>query len=91
MVACGPRIDPRLRRLTRRLSRRGSLPIAEIHRSVGAYATRLALVRPSYEQTRILVNDARLQHLARRAAAELVRDVYFGVRPVRDLYPLLKE
>jgi hypothetical protein len=65
--------------------------IADIHRSVGEYAESIGVTRPSYEQTRVIVNDARLRHLATREAASLLLDVQFGVRPVTDLLQLLEE
>ena len=53
-----PRISPRLLDEIERLSRR-SAPIAEINRSVGRAAARLGLPKPSYEQVRALVHEAR--------------------------------
>ena len=53
-----PRIPPRLLDEVERLARR-SLPIAEINRLVGASARRLDLPKPSYEQVRALVHEAR--------------------------------
>jgi hypothetical protein len=41
---------------------RGRLPIAEINRRVGAAAVRLELPKPSYEQVRVLVHEARALH-----------------------------
>jgi hypothetical protein len=90
MVAAAPRIDPRLRRLARRLGRR-RLATADVHRAVGAYATRIGVARPSYQQVRLLVNEARVQHAARRAAAQLILDVELGRRPVTDLLYFLEE
>ena len=49
------------------------------------------MVRPSYQQVRLVVNGARLTFAARRATRDLVFDVYVGRRPVSDLYELLKE
>jgi hypothetical protein len=76
--------------MARRLSRR-PLTAADIHRSVRAYAGRIDVVRPSYEQVRLVVNEARLSLAARRATRALVLDVYLGRRPVSDLYGLLEE
>jgi hypothetical protein len=64
---------------------------ADVHRAVGEYADRLALPRPSYEQVRLVVNEARIRSAARRAAAQLVLDVELGRRPVTDLLQLLEE
>ena len=90
MVPAAPRIDPRLRRVARRLGGRGARA-ADAHRSVGEYAAKLGLVRPSYQQVRLLVNEARYRAAARRATRQLLLDVYFQRRPVRDLYELLEE
>jgi hypothetical protein len=90
MVVSAPTIDPRLRRHARRLSRR-SLPAAAIHREIGRYAEVIGVTRPSYQQVRLLVNHARSERAARRATAQLLLEVELGVRPVSDLYPLLKE
>jgi hypothetical protein len=90
VVDAAPRIDARLRRLVRRLARRGASS-AEVNRAVGSYAWTIGLARPSYEQIRVLANDARLEHMARVATVELVRDVYFGARPVSDLQGLFRE
>jgi hypothetical protein len=76
--------------MARRLSRRRS-SVADIHRNVGAYAAYVGLARPSYEQVRVVVNEARLSFAARRATRQLVFDVYVGRRPVSDLYQLLEE
>jgi ribose 1,5-bisphosphokinase PhnN len=91
MVASAPRIDPRLRRLARRLARRGRLSTADVHRSVGAYSARIDAFRPSYQQIRIVVNEARLRQAARRATAQLLFEIDMGARPVTDLLKLLKE
>jgi hypothetical protein len=90
VVPAAPRIDPRLRRVARRLGGRGARA-SDAHREVGNYAERLELVRPSYQQVCLLVNEGRWQAVARRATAQLVTDVYFRRRPVSDLYRLLQE
>lgn len=48
----------RLLDVIERLSRR-SEPIAEINRRVGCAAAEMGLARPSYEQVRVLVHEAR--------------------------------
>ena len=83
MVASAPRIDIRLVRVARRLGRRAS-STADVHRSVGAYAARIGVTRPSYEQIRLVVNDARIPK-ARRATVQLLLDVHLQRRPVADL------
>lgn len=90
MVASAPRIDPRLTRLARRLARRGSVSPADVHRSVGAYSARIGAFRPSYQQIRLEVNEARLRQAARRATAQLLFEVEMGARPVTELLQLLR-
>jgi len=58
MSGASPRVDSRLVAALRRLDD-GALPIAELHRRVGAVAERLGLSQPSYESTRLLVRDLR--------------------------------
>jgi hypothetical protein len=91
VVAAAPRIDPRLRRLARRLARRGQLSTADVYRNVGAYSARIGVFRPSYQQIRLIVNDARMRQAAYRATAQLLLEVDLGVRPVSDLLQLLRE
>jgi hypothetical protein len=91
VIASAPPIDPRLRRLARRLATRSRLSAAEVNRSVGAYAARIEAFRPSYQQIRVVVNEARLRQAARRAAAQLLLEVDLGARPVTDLLRLLRE
>ena len=90
VVASAPRIDPRIRRAARRLGRQ-PFAIADIHRSVGEYADFVGVFRPSYEQIRLVVNEARMRQAARRATAELLLQVELGTRPVTDLLLLLEE
>jgi hypothetical protein len=90
MVVSAPRIDTRLLRAARRLGRRPS-SVADIHRSLGVYAEQIGVARPSYQQIRLIVNDARMRQAARRATTELLLDVELGTRPVTDLAQLLEE
>jgi hypothetical protein len=90
VVPSAPRIDPRLRRLARRLGRRRGTA-ADIHRAVGDYAWKLGLTRPSYQQIRLSVNDARMRQAARRATAQLLLEIELGARPITDLTRLLDE
>jgi ribosomal protein S16 len=91
VVASAPRIDPRLRRVARRLGRRRPLSVADVHRRVGVYAEQIGVFRPSYQQIRLVVNEARLQQAALRATAQLLLEVDLGARPARDLRQLLQE
>jgi hypothetical protein len=59
---------------------RRSVPIAEICRQVGRRADRLGLARPSYEQVRQLVHQARRIRREPTTAAVLA-DVAFRARP----------
>jgi len=90
VVSAAPIIDRRLRRVARRLGRRRS-SVADIHRAIGEYAFRLGVTRPSYEQIRVIVNDARVEHLARGATADVLLGVQLGTRPVTDLLQFLEE
>jgi hypothetical protein len=65
--------------------------IADVHRAVGTCAVRLELTRPSYQQVRIVVDEARARQAARRATAQLLLEVQLQQRPVTDLLKLLKE
>jgi hypothetical protein len=76
-----PRISPRLLDEVERLARR-SMPVAGIHRSVGALAERLALPRPSYEQVRVLVREARALRRGPTTAA-LAADALLRTRATR--------
>jgi len=91
VIASAPRIDPRLRRVARRLGKRRSFSAADVHRSVGAYAEHIGVFRPSYQQIRLVVNEARLRQAAWRATAQLLLEVELGARPLTDLLQLLEE
>ena len=58
MLSFAPRIPSRLLDEIERQSRR-PIPIAEMNRCVGRAAARMGLYRPSYEQVRVLVHEAR--------------------------------
>jgi hypothetical protein len=68
VLSFAPRIPQRLLDEIERQSRR-SVPIAEMNRCVGRAATRMGLYRPSYQQVRVLVHEAR--RLRRRAPASV--------------------
>jgi hypothetical protein len=61
-MAFATRLTPHLRRSLRRLDD-GRRPIAEVNRLLGAEAERSGVFRPSYEQVRRAVHDARLARL----------------------------
>jgi hypothetical protein len=76
--------------MARRLGRKLAIT-ADVHRNVGAYANQLDLARPSYQQVRLVVNEARLRQAARRATAQLLLEIELGSRPITDLLQLLEE
>lgn len=88
MAAQAPRIGPTLLAGIERLDD-DSVPIAEVHRRVAALASHLGVVRPSYEQIRILVHEHRRRGLA-PTAGELLLDVAFRARPPEALLELLE-
>ena len=63
-----------------------TLPIAETCRRVGELAEDLGVIRPSYQQIRVLVHVERRRAEARRAAHELAWDIYMGIRAPRALF-----
>jgi hypothetical protein len=79
MVASAPRIDSRLVAAIERLDDR-FVPIAETNRRVGLVAEALGLTRPSYEQVRVVVHDARRRG-RRPTTGDVLLDIAFRVRP----------
>ena len=65
------------------------LPIAEVYRRVAALASHLGLVRPSYEQVRVLVHEHRTRGLA-PTAGQILLDVALRSRPPHALLELLE-
>jgi len=76
-----PRIDPRLVDL---IERAGALSAAELTRVVGGRAEALGLVRPSYEQVRVLQRLAQAE-AARVTVADVLWDISWRARPAYDL------
>ena len=70
-------------RLAERLARE-DLSAADIHRAIGARAAELAVPRPSYERTRQLVYEIRLEPLV-PGWGEVATDVAFRLRPATAL------
>ena len=60
-----------------------SLPIAEIHRRVGAKAQSLGITRPSYERVRQLVHEARDLQDAYVSALQIFFDFVAYENPMR--------
>jgi hypothetical protein len=80
-----PRIDRRLIRTLGRLDD-PSRPIAETYRRACAVAAELGLVRPSYEQIRVLVhNERRLKEAGARQRDRLWK-VYVGRLPPTAIF-----
>ena len=77
------RFTPELVRLVERLARE-DLRAADIHRLLGDRAAELGVPRPSYERTRQLVHDVRLEPLV-PGWADVATDVAFRVRPATAL------
>jgi hypothetical protein len=74
-----PRIDSRLIAALARLDD-DTKPIAVTYRLIGRMAERLGIVRPSYEQVRVLVHSQRRRAVERKAERELTADVLLGRR-----------
>ncbi len=81
-----PRIGPELRAAIA-LADDGS-GAAEICRRVGDAAERLGLVRPSYEQVRVLLIKQR-RSVPRVSGGELLFDIALRTRPAWDIEPWL--
>jgi hypothetical protein len=82
-VRSASRLTPELLALLTRLAR-GDLGAADIHREVGALARQLGVPRPSYERTRQLVGELRLEPLV-PGWGELLLDVDLRLRPPEAL------
>jgi hypothetical protein len=78
-----PRIDPRLRAGIERIAREQH-SIAETCRQVGALATELGLIRPSYEQIRVLVHEHTRRGLV-PSTGEVLLDIAARARPAEAL------
>ena len=87
MTPAAPRIHSSLVAAAERLDDR-TQPIMETCRRVGAVARALGLVRPSYEQVRIIVHAARRRGRV-PSAGDVLLDVALRIRPVDALGDLL--
>ena len=88
MTSQAPRLDKRLAAAIAHLDDERN-PIAETNRRLGSMATVTGLHRPSYQQVRVLVHEARERKAARREALSLILDVQFRRRPPEPLFELL--
>jgi hypothetical protein len=87
LTICGPRIDERLVAAIARLDD-PTLPIAETNRRLGMVAEGLELIRPSYQQVRVIVHQLRSQYRSPRLGTILL-DISYGVRPPQAIYDLV--
>jgi hypothetical protein len=71
LTKCGPRSDERLVAALRRLDD-PTLPIAETNRRLGVVAESLGLIRPSYQQVRIILHALRAQQRPTRVGEMLL-------------------
>ena len=78
LTRCGPRIDERLVAAIVRLAD-PTLPIAEMNRRLGLVAEDLGLIRPSYQQVRVIVNEIRSLRRSSRIGETLLQIAY-GMR-----------
>jgi hypothetical protein len=90
MVVSSVRTDIRVVRFIRRCEPRSG-SIAAVVRATGTFCEKSGLTRPSYEQIRLLVHEARDRRERRRAALDLVLDVDLRRRPPSDLLYLLDD
>ncbi len=88
MAPQAPRIGPTLLAAIERFDDE-AVPIAEVNRRVGALASHLGFVRPSYEQIRVLVHEHRQRGLA-PTAGQILLDVALKTRPPQALLELLE-
>jgi hypothetical protein len=82
-MRCSTRFTPELLSLVERLARE-DVGAADIHRAVGKRAAELRVLRPSYERTRQLVHELRLEPIV-PGWGEVVTDVAFRARPATAL------
>ena len=78
LTICGPRIDERLVAALAKLDD-PTLPIAETNRRLGVVAEGLGLMRPSYQQVRVIVHELRSQKRSSRVGETLLQIAY-GMR-----------
>ena len=78
LTICGPRIVERLVAAIARLDD-PTLPIAETNRRLGVVAEGLGLIRPSYQQVRVIVHELRSERRSSRVGETLLQIAY-GMR-----------
>lgn len=87
LTRCGPWIDERLVAALARLDD-PTLPIAEINRRLGVVAEGLGLIRPSYQQVRVIVHELRSQRRSSRVGETLLQIAY-GMRTQEQILRVL--
>jgi hypothetical protein len=83
LTRSGPRIDERLVAAIARLDDR-TLPIAETNRRLGVVAEGLGLIRPSYQQVRVIVHEVRSQYRSPRLG-EMLLESSFRIKSPDDV------
>jgi hypothetical protein len=89
LTTCGPRIDERLVAAIARLDD-PMLPIAETNRRLGVVAEGLGLIRPSYQQVRIIVHQLRSQNRSPRLG-ELLFESSFRIKSLDAVIDFLMQ
>jgi hypothetical protein len=87
LTRCGPRIDQRLVAEIARLDD-PTLPIAETNRRLGVVAEGLGLLRPSYQQVRVIVHELRAQERSSRRGETLL-EIAYGMRTQHQILRVL--
>ena len=87
LTICGPRIDERLVAALAKLDD-PTLPIAETNRRLGLVAEGLGLIRPSYQQVRVIVHELRSQKRSSRLGETLLQ-VAYGMRTQEQMLRVL--
>ena len=88
LTRCGPRIDERLVAALARLDD-PTLPIAETNRRLGVVAEGLGLIRPSYQQVRVIVHELRSEKRSSRLGETLL-EVAYGMRTREQILRVLE-
>jgi hypothetical protein len=88
LTISGPRIDERLVGALARLDD-PTLPIAETNRRLGVVAEGLGLIRPSYQQVRVIVHELRSQKRSSRVGETLLQIAY-GMRTQSQILRVLE-
>ncbi len=88
LTRCGSRIDERLVAALARLDD-PTLPIAETNRRLGVVAEGLGLIRPSYQQVRVIVHELRSEKRSSRLGETLL-EVAYGMRTREQILRVLE-